>query len=222
MGHRPRRSAESDDDGADLCPAGVAAQKKSLIAREQDAAARATWRQQVATLDPATLVFLDETSTPTTLTPLRGRSRRGTRVVGQVPRRQWHAVTLLATLTPTGLGAGLQLEGALDRQGFDTFVTAVLVPSLRPGQTVILDNLSVHKSAVAAAAVAAAGCSLRFLPAYSPDFNPIEQAFSKLKGLLRRAEARSVDAILDATHTAYPQITAADVVGYYREAGYNL
>jgi transposase len=176
----------------------------------------------VAGLDPATLVFLDETSTPTTLTPLRGRSRRGTRVVGRVPRGKWQAVTLLATLTPTGLGAGLQLEGAIDRQGFDTFVTEVLVPTLRPGQTVILDNLSVHKSLTAQAAIEAVGCHLRFLPAYSPDFNPIEQAFSKLKHHLRQAEARSIADILAVTQTAYPRITATDARGFYRDAGYNL
>ena len=176
----------------------------------------------MARLDPATLVFVDETSTPTTLAPLRGRSRRGTRVVGRVPRGKWHAVTLLATLTPDGLGAGLQLEGAIDRHGFDAFVAEVLGPSLRPGQTVILDNLSVHKSAAARAAIEAAGCHLRFLPAYSPDFNPIEQAFSKLKHLLRQAAARSVEEILTATQRAYPQITATDAVGFYRDAGYNL
>lgn len=176
----------------------------------------------MARLDPATLVCVDETSTPTTLTPLRGRSRRGTRVAGRVPRGKWRAVTLLATLTPTGLGPGLHLEGAMDRQGVDTFVTQLLVPSLRPGQTVIWDNLSVHKSALAQAAIEAAGCHVRFLPAYSPDFNPIEQALSKLKELLRRAAARSVDEILTATQAAYPRITASDAVGYYRDAGYNL
>jgi transposase len=198
------------------------AQKKTLIAGEQDAAARATWQAEVAGLDPATLVFVDETSTPTTLTPHRGRSRRGTRVVGRVPRGKWQAVTLLATLTPTGLGPGLQLEGAIDRQSFDTFVTEVLVPTLRPGQTVILDNLSVHKSPQAQAAIEAVGCALRFLPAYSPDFNPIEQAFSKLKHLLRQAEARTVETILTATQDAYPRITAQDACGFYRDSGYNL
>lgn len=176
----------------------------------------------MARLDPTTLVFLDETSTPTTLTLLRGRSRRGTRVVGRVPRGKWQAVTLLATLTPTGLGPGLQVEGAIDRVVFDRFITEVLVPSLAPGQVVICDNLSVHKSAVAQAAIEAVGCHLVFLPPYSPDFNPIEQAFSKLKHHLRRAEARTVEAILTATHAAYPQITASDAISYYRQAGYNL
>lgn len=167
-------------------------------------------------------MFLDETSTPTSLTPLRGRAPRGQRVVGRVPRGRWQAVTLLATLTPTGLGPGLQLEGAIDRRSFEQFVTELLVPQLRPGQTVILDNLSVHKSAVAAAAITAAGCRMVFLPAYSPDLNPIEQAFSKLKTALRRAAARSRAAVMDATQTAYPEITPADAVGYYRHAGYNL
>lgn len=176
----------------------------------------------MATLPPDTLVFLDETSTPTTLTPLYGRSLRGTRVVGRVPKRRWTAVTLLATLMPDGLGPGLQLEGAIDRISFDQFVVEVLVPTLRPGQTVICDNLSVHKSAVAQAAIEAAGCRLVFLPPYSPDFNPIEQAFSKLKQMLRRAEARTTETIMTATQAVYPQITASDARGYYRQAGYNL
>lgn len=168
------------------------------------------------------MIFLDETSTPTTLTPTHGRSPRGTRVVGTVPKRRWEAVTLLATLTPTGLGPGLHLEGAIDRVAFDQFVTALLVPTLRPGQTVICDNLSVHKSQVAQAAIEAAGCQLVFLPPYSPDFNPIEQAFSKLKHLLRRTAARTTEAIMAATQAAYPQITASDARGFFQAAGYNL
>ena len=176
----------------------------------------------MATVDPSTLVFLDETSTPTTLTPLRARSPRGKRVVGRVPRGRWTTVTLLATLTPTGLGPGLQFPGALDRPAFEQFVEEVLVPTLLPGQTVVLDNLSVHKSARARQQIEAAGCQLVFLPTYSPDFNPIEQAFAKLKGLLRKAEARTVDAIQAATQHHYRDITPGDTHGFYREAGYNL
>jgi transposase len=176
----------------------------------------------MAKVDPGSLIFLDETHTPTTLTPLRGRSPRGARLTGRVPRGRWQAVTLLATLTPTGLGPGLQLDGPIDRQSFDAFVTRILVPTLRPGQTVVLDNLSVHKSATARTVIEAAGCHLVFLPTYSPDLNPIEQAFAKLKQLLRRAEARSVDAIMTATQAAYPQITPTDTRGFYRQAGYNL
>lgn len=176
----------------------------------------------MAPIDPSTLIFLDETSTPTSLTPLRARSRRGQRAVGRVPRGRWTTVTLLATLTPTGLGPGYQFTGALDRTVFEGFVEQVLVPCLRPGQTVVLDNLSVHKSAKARQLIEAAGCQLVFLPTYSPDFNPIEQAFAKLKGLLRRTEARSVETILTATHQHYPAITPADAQGFYRNAGYNL
>jgi transposase len=184
--------------------------------------ARAAWRDEIATLDPGRLIFLDETSTPTRLTPLRGRSRRGERVVGRVPRGRWEAITLVATLTPTGLGPGLQLEGALDRDAFETFVTEGLVPTLRPGDVVVLDNLSVHKSAVARHAVEAAGARLVFLPAYSPDLNPIEQAFAKLKQRLRTAGARTTDTVMAATRDLYPRITASDARGFYRHAGYFL
>jgi transposase len=176
----------------------------------------------MASCDPGSLVFVDETSTPTTLTPLRARSPRGQRAVGRVPRKRRPAVTLLATLTPTGFGPGFQFPGAVDRRVFDAFVAEVLVPSLRPGQTVVLDNLSVHKSARAELAIAAAGCRLCYLPTYSPDFNPIEQAFAKLKSALRRAEARSVETVLDATQAAYPSITPADTRNFFRQAGYNL
>ena len=180
------------------------------------------WRQMIAADDPRMMIFLDETSTPTTMTPLRARSLRGTRVVDRIPRGKWESVTLLATLTPTGLGPGFQFTGALDRDAFEAFVEELLVPSLTPGQTVVLDNLSVHKSATARALIEAAGCTLIFLPTYSPDFNPIEQAFANLKQALRRAAARTVDAILTATEAAYPLITPTDTRGFFRDCGYNL
>jgi transposase len=201
---------------------GLDAQKKTLIAREQDAEARAVWRAELAEVDPANLVFLDETSTPTDLTPTHGRAKRGERVVGRIPQRRWQAVTLLATLTPDGFGPGFPFAGALDRSVFNAYVERILVPALRPGQTVILDNLAVHKSARARQLIEAAGCRLRFLPTSSPDFNPIEQAFSQLKARLRRAEARTVEAILDATANAYSSVTADHARHYYRNAGYKL
>lgn len=184
--------------------------------------ARAAWQEEIATVNPARLIFLDETSTPTRLTPLRGRSRRGERVVGRVSRGRWEAVTLLATLTPAGFGPGLQLEGALDRDAFDVFVTDVLVPTLRSGDVVVLDNLSVHKSARAREAIAAVGARVVFLPAYSPDFNPIEQAFAKLKQGLRTVGARTAETVMAATRDLYPRITATDARGYYHHAGYFL
>ena len=196
--------------------------KKTLIAREQDAEARAAWRAEITALDPTQLVFLDETSTPTTLTPQWARALRGDRVVGRVPRGRRTSVTLLATLTAAGFGPGCQFVGALDRRAFDTIVAEVLVPSLRPGQTVVLDNLAVHKSTRARHLIEAAGCHLCFLPTYSPDFNPIEQAFAKLKHHLRRAEARSVDDVFTATQQLYPTITPADARGFFTAAGYKL
>ena len=193
-----------------------------MIARERDEAARAAWRAEWAGRDPAGLVFLDETSTPTTLTSRYARAPRGDRVVGRVPRGRWEAITLIATLTPAGMGPSLVLPGALDRDAFEAYVARVLVPALRPGQTVVLDNLSVHTSAAARRAIEAAGCELRFLPTYAPDLTPIEQAFAKLKGRLRRVEARTFPAVADEIGVAYPGVTAQDCRGFYRDAGYNL
>lgn len=176
----------------------------------------------MATRDPHTLVFLDETSTPTTLTPLWGRAKRGERVVGPVPRRRWEAVTLLATVTAAGLGPGLHLPGAADRDAFDTFVVKALVPSLHPGQTVIMDTLSVHTSTTAREAIEAAGCDLVFVPTYSPDFTPIDQVFATRKHLLRKADAHTIDAIMTATQQAYATLAATDAHGSFRAAGYNV
>jgi transposase len=176
----------------------------------------------VADLDPQTLIFLDETSTPTTLTPLRARAPRGQRAIGRVPRGRWATVTLLATLTPTGMGPAMLLDGATDQAAFEAFVAQQVVPSLQPGQTVILDNLSVHQSPRARDAITAVGCELRFLPTYSPDFNPIELAFAKLKQQLRRAEARSFAALRSVVGPALDTITPADAAAFYQAAGFAL
>lgn len=198
------------------------AQKKTTVARERDEAARTEWRTTTAAIDPADLIFFDETSTPLTLTPIRARAPRGQRAVDRVPRGRWRHVTLLATRTPTGMGPCVRIEGAADRVAFDTFVEQELVPALRPGQTLVLDNLNVHKSAAARDRLAAAGCALRFLPTYSPDLNPIEQAFAKLKTHLRRAEARTFDALMDATHDGIRALTAQDAEAFFADAGYPL
>ncbi len=184
--------------------------------------ARAAFRAEAAGWDPADLVFLDETSTPTTLTPLRARAPRGERAVGHVPRGRWEQVTLICALTPAGMAAPTLLPGALARDAFEVWVAEQLVPTLRPGQTVLLDNLSVHKSATARRLVAEAGCALRHLPTYSPDLNPIEPAFAKVKTALRRAEARDFDGLVAAAKPALDGVTPADVRGFYRDAGYPL
>lgn len=166
------------------------------------------------------LIFLDETATPTTLTPTMGRAPRGQRVVGREPRGHREHISWLATLTCDGIGPSMVVPGAVDREVFDTFVLTDLAPALRPGQIVVLDNLSVHKSAVARAAIEAVGCRLVFLPTYSPDFNPIEQAFAKAKQRLRRLEARSFETVVEAVGDALAAITSRDCAGFFRAAGY--
>lgn len=153
-----------------------------MIATERDEDVRAAWRVEVATIDPATLIFLDETSTQTVMTRRYGRAPRGERVRGHVPRNHGPNVTCLVGISPAGPQAPCVFEGALDGELFVRWVTAWLVPTLTPGTTVVLDNLSVHKNAAVREAIEAAGCFLRFLPAYSPDLNPIELAFAQLKG----------------------------------------
>jgi transposase len=156
------------------------------------------------------------------MTPRRARAPRGERAVGAAPRNHGSTVTLLAALAPTGIAAALVVAGAADGPSVTASVREVLVPALRPGQVVVLDNLSVHKSADARALVAAAGCRLLFLPAYSPDFNPIELAFAKLKQALRRAAARTDDALVAAIGAALATITEADARAFFAHCGFPL
>jgi transposase len=176
----------------------------------------------VAALDPARLIFLDETATPTSLTRLRARAPRGQRAIGTVPRRRWQRVSLLASVSPTGMGAAMVLDGAVHREAFDAYIEQLLLPTLVPGQIVILDNLAVHKSPRARALIEDAGCSLRFLPSYSPDFNPIELAFAKIKQRLRGAAERTFAGIVTATGPALDAVTEADARGFFAHCGYPL
>ncbi len=173
-------------------------------------------------VDAETVVFLDETSTQTVMTRRRGRPPRGERVVGAAPRNHGPNVSLLAALTPDGIGAAMVVEGAVDGAALVAYLREVLVPTLRPGQVVVWDNLAVHKDARARALVEAAGCRLLFLPAYSPDFNPIEFAFAKLKQALRRSAARTYDALVAAIGAALGTITAADARACFADCGFPL
>lgn len=181
---------------------------------------RAAWRAAMSGIDPSRLVFLDETSTPTTLTLRRARAPRGRRAIGRVPRGRREAISWLATLTTHGMGESLLVRGAVDRLVFEAFVERVLVPSLRPGQIVILDNLSVHKSARANALIQAARCQVVFLPTYSPDLNPIEPAFAKTKQALRRVAARSWESVAAAVGDALCTVTEADARAFFTDAGF--
>lgn len=193
-----------------------------MTAAERDEAARAAWREEAAALDPAGPLFLDETSTRTAMARRRARAPRGERGGGVVPRNHGPNVTLLAVLGPAGIATALTVEGAADGVVFDAFVAAFLAPALRPGQTVVLDNLSVHKSARARDLVEAAGARLLFLPPYSPDCNPIEPIFAKVKEALRAAAGRTREELLAATKAALDAVTAEDAAGCFADCGFPL
>jgi transposase len=199
---------------------GLDAKKKTLRAAEQKEAERAAWRNQAATLPSRELVFVDETGSHIAMTPLYAYAPRGQRAYGKVPRNYGATMTLIASLSLSGMGEALILDGAADGTAFELYIEQVLAPSLRPGQIVILDNLSIHLGPRVKQAIEAGGCRLLFLPAYSPDFSPIEEAFSKLKTLLRRVGARTRQALQEAIATALDLITATDALGWFTHCGY--
>lgn len=159
------------------------------------AVARRRWREAMPGLDPDRLVFLDETWASTNMTRTRGRVPSGVRLVMPVPHGHWKTTTFVAALRADGLIAPTVVDGAINGELFEAYVRQQLVPVLRPGDVVVMDNLQCHKRAGVREAIEAAGCRLLHLPAYSPDFNPIEQAFSKLKALLRKAGERTVEGL---------------------------
>ena len=174
----------------------------------------ATWR-------PEDLVFVDESGIATNLVRLYGRAPRGQRAVGQAPYGRWERLTIFGGLSlAQGLGACMSVEGAADTPAVVAFVEHVLVPTLRPGQAVFMDNLSSHKAPRVRALIERAGCTLVLLPPYSPDFNPIEQAWSKLKTLLRRAGARTTEALGTALTEVLESITPADAASWFAHCGY--
>jgi len=193
-----------------------------VTASEQDPVARAAWRAAVAALDPTTFVFVDESSTSIAFTHRYARAPRGTRAVAAVPRNHGTPTSLVAALSLSGGGAAMTLEGALDGAAFTAYVRECLCPTLQPGQIVFVDNVGIHHGAAIREHVEAAGCRLRFLPAYSPDFAPIEQAFAKIKEALRAAGARTQAALETAIAAALDGVTAADALGWFSHCGYAL
>lgn len=169
---------------------------------------------------PGRLVFIDETSVKTNMTPLRGRSLRGTRLEADAPFGKWHTQTFIAGLRCDGLTAPWIVDGALDGTAFDTYVRTQLAPTLQPGDVVICDNLNVHKSPRAAAMLAERGAWFLFLPKYSPDLNPIEMAFAKLKALLRKAKARTYDDLWQAVGNICNLFSPEECWNYFKDAGY--
>jgi putative transposase len=171
-------------------------------------------------IDPSRLVFIDETWTKTNMAPLRGWAPRGQRLPAKVPHGRWQTMTFIAALRHDGVVAPWLLEGPINGESFLLYVEKVLVPTLRPGQIVVMDNLGSHRGKAVRDAIRAAGAKLFFLPKYSPDLNPIEMFFAKLKHWLRKASQRSIDAIYDAISAILPDATPQQCANFFAHAGY--
>ena len=167
------------------------------------------------TLDARSLVFVDEMGTNTSLSPLYGWAKKGERAYCSVARNRGPNTTLLSSMSISGIGPSLAVEGATNREVFETYVERVLAPRLRPGQVVVMDNLTAHKGDKVKELIEEQGCKLIYLPPYSPDFNPIEEAFSKIKGLVRKSEARSREALVDAIGKGISMVTTEDAGGFF-------
>jgi transposase len=200
------------------------AQKKTAHAAEQDRpdvlSRRWAWFEGQIDLDPERLVFVDETWASTNMTRRYGRCLRGERLRMSVPHGHWKTTTVIAGLRSSGIVAPFVIDCAVDRDVFETWVDQVLVPELRAGDIVVMDNLSSHKGPRVNALIQAAGAELRYLPPYSPDFNPIENAFAKLKTLLRKEAARTVDALWSAIGRLVDLITPTESLNMFTAAGY--
>ena len=165
---------------------------------------------------------MDESGAKTNLTRLCGRAPKGERVHASAPGGNWHTTTMISSLRLAGSTACMALEGTTDTESFRAYVGAVLVPTLRPGDIVVMDNLSPHKSDPTLALITNAGAQAIFLPAYSPDFNPIEKMWSKVKNLLRGAEARTPDDLITAIGQALAKVTPQDALGWFVSCGYRF
>ena len=181
---------------------------------------RRVWGERVPGLDPKKLVFLDETGANTKMTRRYGRAPRGERVVGRVPHGHWKTTTFVAALRADGRTAPMVTDGAMNGDLFVAYAEQVLVPTLRAGDIVVMDNLSSHKRVAAVRAIEGAGCSVVYLPPYSPDLNPIELAFAKVKARLRAAELRTIDKVENFFGTVHEAFTPDECRNYIRHSGY--
>ncbi len=184
-------------------------------------ARRAAWLADQEWLDPRRLVFIDETWAKTNMTPSHGRCARGQRLIARVPFGHWHTSTFLAALRLDRITAPAVFDGPINGRSFTAYVEQVLVPTLVPGDIVVLDNLGSHKGAAVRRAIEAVGAELRFLPPYSPDLNPIEQVFAKLKTLLRREAPRTRHALWRRIGTLLDRFSSRECRNYLANAGYS-
>jgi transposase len=202
-----------------VAPTRVHAKKKSLRAGEQRlahvAAQRQDWLAWLATVDPRRLVFRDETGAKTNMTRLYARAPRNRRAVAYAPQGHWQTTTLVAAISSAEVFAPLVLDGPMDGVSFEAYVEQMLVAALPSDSIVVMDNLSAHKMPRVASLLERAGITLRYLPPYSPDFNPIEQMWSKIKAILRRIQARDQDMLMEAITSALAEVTPSDLSGYF-------
>jgi transposase len=164
---------------------------------------------------------VDESSTNVALTPRYGRALKGERAFGKAPRNWGKNVTLISSITTEGMGPSMSIQGSSDTESFSLYMREVLVPCLEPGRIVLMDNLSVHKAGWVRSLIEEKGCQLWLLPAYSPDLNPIEEAFSKVKNLIRKAKARTLEALFAVTARALEAISKKDARGFFADCGYD-
>jgi transposase len=200
------------------------ASKKSLHASEQDrpdvARRRAQWKKYQGRLDPRRLVFIDETWAKTNMTRTYGRAPRGKRLVAKAPHGRWRTLTFLAALRHDRIDAPCVIDGPINGESFRAYVEQILVPALKPGDVVIIDNLGSHKGKAVRQAIRSVGAKLLFLPPYSPDLNPIEQLFAKLKTLLRKAAERTVEATWRRIGALLQCFSPQECANYLKNAGY--
>ena len=202
----------------------TSASKKSVYASEQDradvAAARVRWKDNQRLLDRTGLVFIDETGTSTNMARPRGRCRRGERLIGKVPHGHWKITTFVAGLRYDAITAPFVIDRPMNSAIFKVYLEQCLVPTLKPGDIVVMDNLSSHKSDDVREIIEAAGATLLYLPPYSPDLNPIEMAFAKLKAHLRKAAKRSMPHLWDRIGSILHTFSAAECQNFFSHAGY--
>ncbi|ANW01226.1 transposase [Bradyrhizobium icense] len=195
-----------------------------MIAAEQDrpdvARRRAQWTKYRDRIDPTRLVFIDETWTKTNMAPLRGWAPRGQRIKSKVPHGRWHTMTFMAALRHDRITAPWFIEGPINGEAFRLYIEKVLVPTLRHGDIVIMDNLGSHKAKAVRHAIRAAGARLFYLPKYSPDLNPIEQFFAKFKHCLRKAAQRTTETVYNAIAPILDTVSPAECANYFANAGY--
>ncbi len=193
-----------------------------MASSERDERRRSAFAQYVRSIVSERFVFVDECSTNISLSPIYARAPKGERAHGKAPRNWGKNVSLICAIDSGGVKPSMSVEGAVNAKAFEAYVERFLIPTLKRGQIVVMDNLSVHKSRRVERLVEDAGCELLFLPPYSPDLNPIEEAFSKVKGILRKAGARTRKALVEATGRALDTITRDDIRGFFSDCGYLL